>query len=298
MIRRENEYRPETRSGAARVVVCRETGRHETSLTRSNDFDMVTGKRYLPSGRPGITAEDQAERPHLLIQPRPTDDDRRYKLERGRDYWLFAGKVYSTLGGSLSSEEVKALVPGLSRRGAAESRSKEPPNLRRESGFQPDIDQAGLYIPGYNRFQLTPLVTPEAATAQAEVPQPLRPLDDARDCWLFRMSVYSTERDVCTSADVKALVLEAENKTKARLARAHALMAQVEQLQRGGREPIPDDVKMFVWQRDAGKCVRCGSNRNLEFDHVIPVSMGGATTARNLQLLCEGCNRAKGGSLA
>jgi 5-methylcytosine-specific restriction endonuclease McrA len=96
---------------------------------------------------------------------------------------------------------------------------------------------------------------------------------------------------------VKALALEGENKTKAKLARAHALMAQVDVLERTGRQPIPDDVKMFVWQRDGGKCVRCGSNRNLEFDHIIPVVMGGANTARNLQLLCEGCNRAKSGSL-
>jgi 5-methylcytosine-specific restriction endonuclease McrA len=64
------------------------------------------------------------------------------------------------------------------------------------------------------------------------------------------------------------------------------------------RQPIPDDVKMSVWQRDGGRCVKCGSQENLEFDHIIPVSKGGSNTARNLQLLCEKCNRAKGGNLA
>lgn len=64
------------------------------------------------------------------------------------------------------------------------------------------------------------------------------------------------------------------------------------------RQTIPKDVRLFVWQRDAGMCVDCGSKADLEFDHIIPVSMGGANTARNLQLLCEPCNRAKGGSLA
>jgi hypothetical protein len=59
------------------------------------------------------------------------------------------------------------------------------------------------------------------------------------------------------------------------------------------REPIPDDVRIFVWKRDNGRCVRCGSNRNLEFDHIVPHSKGGSDTARNLQLLCEGCNREK-----
>jgi len=59
------------------------------------------------------------------------------------------------------------------------------------------------------------------------------------------------------------------------------------------RKPIPDDVKMFVWNRDNGKCVKCGSRENLEFDHIIPVSKGGSNTARNIQLLCEKCNRSK-----
>jgi 5-methylcytosine-specific restriction endonuclease McrA len=44
---------------------------------------------------------------------------------------------------------------------------------------------------------------------------------------------------------------------------------------------------------DNGKCVRCVSNERLEFDHIIPVSEGGSNTERNIQLLCEPCNRAK-----
>ena len=64
------------------------------------------------------------------------------------------------------------------------------------------------------------------------------------------------------------------------------------------RETIPDKVKMFVWQRDKGQCVKCGSNERLEFDHIIPIAKGGSNTARNLQLLCEQCNRSKGGRIA
>ena len=49
---------------------------------------------------------------------------------------------------------------------------------------------------------------------------------------------------------------------------------------------ISQDVKDKVWNRDGGKCVECGSNENLEFDHIIPHSKGGANTYRNIQLLC------------
>lgn len=117
-----------------------------------------------------------------------------------------------------------------------------------------------------------------------------------RQWWVFQGQVYSTAVPLDPAA-VSALISESENKVKTQVARAKALMAQVEQHERSGRARIPADVMMFVWQRDDGKCVRCRSDRNLEFDHIIPVSMGGATTARNLQLLCEACNRAKGGSL-
>lgn len=61
----------------------------------------------------------------------------------------------------------------------------------------------------------------------------------------------------------------------------------------GNRSKIPYDIANAVWNRDGGKCVYCGSCENLEFDHIIPISRGGATSYRNLQLLCEKCNRTK-----
>ncbi len=59
------------------------------------------------------------------------------------------------------------------------------------------------------------------------------------------------------------------------------------------RPKIPEFVRHEVWRRDQGKCVACGSKEKLEFDHVIPYSRGGSGTARNIQLLCEACNRQK-----
>ncbi len=65
----------------------------------------------------------------------------------------------------------------------------------------------------------------------------------------------------------------------------------------GRRETVPREVKLYVWQRDQGRCVACQSNRELEFDHIIPLSLGGSNTERNLQLLCADCNQRKGAVL-
>jgi len=61
----------------------------------------------------------------------------------------------------------------------------------------------------------------------------------------------------------------------------------------GRSRRIRTEVKDRVWNRDGGKCRECGSNENLEYDHIIPFSKGGANTERNIQLLCESCNRKK-----
>jgi hypothetical protein len=57
---------------------------------------------------------------------------------------------------------------------------------------------------------------------------------------------------------------------------------------------IPTAVKLEVWKRDHGRCVMCGSDENLHFDHIIPFSRGGASlTSNNVQLLCARHNLQK-----
>ena len=60
---------------------------------------------------------------------------------------------------------------------------------------------------------------------------------------------------------------------------------------------ITKEVRDSVWRRDEGKCTQCGSNENLELDHIIPYSKGGSNSYRNIQLLCEECNRKKSDSI-
>lgn len=57
---------------------------------------------------------------------------------------------------------------------------------------------------------------------------------------------------------------------------------------------IPTAVKVEVWKRDQGRCVICGSTKNLHFDHDIPFTKGGSSiTAKNVQLMCAKHNIAK-----
>jgi hypothetical protein len=57
---------------------------------------------------------------------------------------------------------------------------------------------------------------------------------------------------------------------------------------------IPTLVKVEVWKRDEGRCVICGSTKNLHFDHDIPFSKGGSSvTAKNVRLLCAKHNLSK-----
>lgn len=60
-----------------------------------------------------------------------------------------------------------------------------------------------------------------------------------------------------------------------------------------GRAHIPRDIVDAVYARDKGKCAWCGSTTNLQIDHIIPHSKGGADTLENLQILCQRCNLEK-----
>lgn len=63
------------------------------------------------------------------------------------------------------------------------------------------------------------------------------------------------------------------------------------------RARIAYDTRLFVWKRDGGRCTHCGAASDLQFDHVIPESLGGAGIAANVELLCGPCNRQKSARL-
>ena len=57
---------------------------------------------------------------------------------------------------------------------------------------------------------------------------------------------------------------------------------------------IPQWVKIAVAHRDGGTCRQCGSDYELQYDHIIPFSRGGSSTdVNNIQLLCAKCSSIK-----
>ena len=130
--------------------------------------------------------------------------------------------------------------------------------------------------------------------------------DQHNTWWMYKGVLYKTglsfELEAFSDEQLTMLasaeILEFEKKRTRRLTKAQAVLDARQREPTSKRESIPDDIKLIVWQRDGGKCVNCGSTQNLEYDHIIPISMGGSNTARNLQLLCQNCNRSKGGAIA
>ena len=88
--------------------------------------------------------------------------------------------------------------------------------------------------------------------------------------------------------------------------KARARMIRLLQM-RPGTHAISDWKRDVVWNRDGGRCQKCGIEclhrtarvprwdawQRGEMDHVVPKSKGGTNDVDNLRLLCRRCNRRK-----
>ena len=116
--------------------------------------------------------------------------------------------------------------------------------------------------------------------------------------WIFQGYLYKVDDgELCSNEELALLVFDAFDKERRSFERIKSRMASSTGAVRS-RPRIPESVRIEVWRRDKGSCARCGKRENLEYDHIVPVSQGGGNTTRNIELLCENCNRSKGGNIA
>lgn len=132
-------------------------------------------------------------------------------------------------------------------------------------------------------------------TTQLEAPVCLVRDGPRRTLWHFHDCFYWDDEGLDID-DIRALVLQRERRSQQKLNTAHSLMRS-EEAGRPTRVPIATEIRRAVFERDGGRCVECEANFDLQYDHVLPVARGGATTVENLQLLCADCNRRKSDSI-
>jgi hypothetical protein len=122
----------------------------------------------------------------------------------------------------------------------------------------------------------------------------------------YRDRLFMSERTPRSAAEREEIILRTKKliyEEQADLANLKAAVANLEaaiEYTKSGpkRDPIPEDVKLLVWTRDGGACVRCGAKKELHFDHIIPVAKGGGNGETNIQILCQPCNLKKADKIA
>ena len=163
-------------------------------------------------------------------------------------------------------------------------------------------EKAGLWIFASYRVHagrgVTYQVPRRAFEHSARTGEPACIADEAgRALWMVGEDFY-WDTEGLGADDIELLVWDRERRGEAKLERLRKLRVRTEDLETSRRERIPDDVRVFVWERDGGRCVRCGAQEDLQFDHIIPVAKGGASSIENVQVLCGDCNRLKGDAIA
>jgi 5-methylcytosine-specific restriction endonuclease McrA len=115
--------------------------------------------------------------------------------------------------------------------------------------------------------------------------------------WIYKSKVYEITKEAIgayNNQEMQLLIFEYyENEIQRLENLKRKYKSPKNERKEFNRTRIPEKIRIKVWQRDEGKCARCGSREKLEYDHIVPISKGGSNTLRNIELLCEECNRAK-----
>lgn len=62
----------------------------------------------------------------------------------------------------------------------------------------------------------------------------------------------------------------------------------LDEMTNAGEPVIPENLKNTVWERDEGRCVKCGATEDVGVYCVVPYAM---PQESNCQILCKPCKR-------
>jgi hypothetical protein len=216
-------------------------------------------------------------------------------------WWMTWGIVgmFASLWGSLVEGGPPAVKVGRQWQSSSGARQQ----LREDTNADVFSDRGGILFrrrhwfvaSGTPAFEIAEARYNDLSERQEEEPQYITSHRD-RSYWWYQDLFYWTNVDY-EPEDIRALLFARQRQRERELEHAHALLAASTSPAKRKRDPIPKEVKLAVFQRDEGRCVECGSDFDIQYDHIIPFTMGGASTVENLQLLCARCNQTKGGRL-
>ena len=94
--------------------------------------------------------------------------------------------------------------------------------------------------------------------------------------------------------DILALSDKLSKKVNKFEKRFHKFISIIYEIRPSNNRYIPKSVRQRVLIRDRYRCVKCSSQKDLQFDHNVAVANGGSNEEDNVLLLCKRCNLKKG----
>jgi hypothetical protein len=128
-----------------------------------------------------------------------------------------------------------------------------------------------------------------ARLSRAQLAEPVLALRKDRRRWWWYLDRFWWSDPGLSACDIERLVLRSDFERKLRYDSAEEARASVVGVGPSRkRTSLAESVRLAVWLRDLGRCVDCGSARDVLFDEIIPSTRGGPD-AGNVELRCRPC---------